>query len=57
MPVKSSLEPCTYSVPLISPEVRVQLDLERKKIGTYCILLKNYFETGKYMAFDIYQVN
>ena len=56
MPVKSSLEPCTYSVPLISPEVRVQLDLERKKIGT-CktfLVLKN-IEIGKYIAF--YQVN
>ena len=57
MPVKSSLEPCTYSVPLISPEVRVQLDLERKKIGTYCFFKKNILKWVNIWPLKYHQVN
>lgn len=29
------IKPCSYTAPLISPDVREKLDIERSKIGKY----------------------
>ena len=36
------IKPCSYTAPLISPDVREKLDLERSKIGMYHSGLKKY---------------